>query len=70
MGDTRYISCPAEATSSEIHVDTSAIPAEVRDDLAAATLECFKAFIAIPGNIEWLREKSAARKAAASAAAK
>ena len=68
MSDTRYISSPAGATISEIHVDTSAIPAEVRDDLAAATLESYKAFIAVPGNIEWLRERIAARKAAAAAA--
>ncbi len=53
--------------TTEIHIDTSAIPDHVRDRLAAATLECFKEFIKVPGNAEWLDQRIAARKAAQAA---
>lgn len=68
MASARYISAPTEKQmTTEIHIDMAAIPAHVRDDLAAATLERFKAFCAIPGNVEWLDQRIAARKAAQAA---
>ena len=51
--------------AERIQIDTASIPDSVRDNLAAATLECFKAFLQIPGNAEWLDQRIAARKAAA-----
>lgn len=48
-----------------IQIDTASIPGSARDNLAAATLECFKAFVQIPGNAEWLDQRIAARKVAA-----
>lgn len=51
--------------ASEIHINTAEIPDYVRDALAATTLECFRAFIAVPGNTDWLDARIAARKAAA-----
>ena len=50
--------------AERIQIDTASIPDSVRDNLAAATLECFKAFLQIPGNAEWLDQRIAARKAA------
>ena len=44
------------------------IPEHVRMHLAAKTLECFKAFLAVPGNAEWLDEQVATMKAAEAAA--
>ena len=53
--------------TTEVHINTAEIPDHVRDRLAAATLECFQAFLAVPGNAEWLDARIAARKAAAAA---
>lgn len=47
--------------AERIQIDTASIPDSVRDNLAAATLECFKAFLQIPGNAEWLDQRIAAR---------
>ena len=49
--DDRRISLEGELTD-EIKIDTSLIPEHVRMHLAAKTLECFKAFLAVPGNAE------------------
>jgi hypothetical protein len=54
--------------ADEIKIDTSLIPEHVRMHLAAKTLECFKAFLAVPGNAEWLDEQVATMKAAEAAA--
>lgn len=61
--DDRRISLEGELTD-EIKIDTSLIPEHVRMHLAAKTLECFKAFLAVPGNAEWLDEQVATMKAA------
>ena len=53
--DDRRISLEGELTD-EIKIDTSLVPEHVRMHLAAKTLECFKAFLAVPGNAEWLDE--------------
>lgn len=50
--------------TDSIHIDTAAIPDAVREHLASKTLECFKAFLAVPENAEWLDARIAARKAA------
>lgn len=52
---------------NEVHINTAEIPDHVRDRLAAVTLECFKAFLAVPGNAEWLDSRTAARHAAKAA---
>lgn len=53
--------------TDDIHIDTAAIPDHVRDTFIAKTLECFNAFLAVPGNAEWLDARIAARKAAKAA---
>ena len=63
--DDRRISLDGELTDE---IDTSLIPEHVRMHLAAKTLECFKAFLAVPGNAEWLDEQVATMKAAEAAA--
>jgi len=69
MGDTRYISAPTEEQiTTEIHIDTAAIPAHVRDDLAAATLDLIHAILRQPGGREALDARTAARHAATAAA--
>ena len=60
--DDRRISLEGELTD-EIKIDTSLIPEHVR-----MHLECFKAFLAVPGNAEWLDEQVATMKAAEAAA--
>ena len=65
--DDRRISLEGELTD-EIKIDTSLIPEHVRMHLAAKTLEWFKAFLAVPGNAEWLDEQVATMKAAEAAA--
>lgn len=54
-------------TTSAIKIDTSLIPAEVKNDLAAATLSSYLAYIREPGNLEKLEARIAAKKAAAAA---
>lgn len=44
-----------------IQIDVSAIPAHVRDDLAAATLGLMRGILAQPGGRELLEEKKAER---------
>ena len=64
--DDRRISLEGELTDeSNRHI---ADPEHVRMHLAAKTLECFKAFLAVPGNAEWLDEQVATMKAAEAAA--
>ena len=58
----------AASESPAIKINLAEIPDHIRDNLAATTLECYKAFIKVPGNIEWLDQRIAARKAAAAAA--
>ena len=65
--DDRPISLEGELTE-ENKLDTSLIPEHVRLHLAANSLECFKAFLAVPGNAEWLDEQVATMKAAEAAA--
>ena len=45
-----------------IKINVASIPSTVRDNLAAATLECFKAFLQVPGNEEWLDAHSRERR--------
>lgn len=54
--------------TSEIQIDTSAIPAEVMNRLAAATLDLVKGILQQPGGREALDARTAARKAAQAAA--
>lgn len=53
--------------TDSIHIDTAAIPDHIRDAFIAKTLECFNAFLAVPGNAEWLDARIAAKKAARTA---
>ena len=63
MTKTQYKSAPAEEQiTAEIHIDTSAIPAHVRDNLAASTLELIHAILRQPGGREALDARTAARK--------
>lgn len=48
-----------------VRVNTASIPESVRDNLAATVLECFKEFLSVPGNAEWLDLRIAEREAAA-----
>ena len=65
LDSSQYISSPHEGeTTSAIRVDTSAIPSEVRDDLAAATLNLIFGILQQPGGREALDARIAARKAA------
>lgn len=61
---TQYISSANDGeTTSAIDIDTSAIPNEVWDDLAAATLNLICGILQQPGGREALDAKTAARKA-------
>lgn len=65
MNSSQYISSPIDGEmTSAIKIDTSAIPGEVRDDLAAATLNLIYGILQQPGGREALDAKIAARKAA------
>ena len=65
MGSMKYISSPNDGErTSAIEIDTSAIPNEVWDDLAAATLNLINGILQQPGGPEALDAKTAARKAA------
>ena len=65
MKEARPATVPQEGEITDtIIVDLAVIPEYVWDSLAAATLERYKAFISIPGNVEWLDQRLAARKAA------
>lgn len=46
----------------DIHLDTAAIPAHVRDNLAAATLDLIHSILRQPGGREALDAQTAARK--------
>ena len=46
----------------EIKIDTTLIPDEARDRLAASTLKAFLAYIREPGNIEKLDARIAGKK--------
>lgn len=65
MSQARYILAPdeSELTDKSI-IDTSLIPGEVRDRLAAATLEMVRGILRQPGGREALEARIAARKAA------
>ena len=65
--DDRRISLEGELTD-EIKIDTSLIPEHVRMHLAAKTLECFKAFLAVPGKAERRDDQGATIHAAEAAA--
>lgn len=56
--------------TDSIKIDFSAIPDHVREELAAATLECVRSFLQQPGGREFLDARKAAKKAATSKAAK
>ena len=65
VNSSQYISSPIDGEmTSAIKIDTSAIPGEVRDDLAAATLNLIYGILQQPGGREALDAKIAARKAA------
>ena len=51
-----------QSNDAGIRINVDSIPNTVRDNLAAATLECFKSFLQIPGNAEWLDTRSRERK--------
>ncbi len=68
MRDSQYISSPNDGEiTSAIEIDISAIPAEVWDDLSAATLNLIHGILQQPGGRAALDAKTAARKAAAAA---
>lgn len=48
---------------SEVMIDFEAIPAFIRDDIAATTLECVRDFLRQPGGREFLDARIAAEKA-------
>lgn len=50
--------------TDSIKIDFSAIPDHVREELAAATLECVRSFLQQPGGREFLDARKAAKKAA------
>lgn len=52
---------------TEIHIDVSAIPDYVRDDLAAATLDLIHGILRQPGGREALEARKRAKRAAMSA---
>lgn len=56
------------AKEQSVQIDTAAIPAYMRDRLAAATLDLIHAILQQPGGREALDACTAARKAAAAAA--
>lgn len=53
-----------------IKIDFASIPDCIRDDIAAATLESVKSFLRQPGGREKLNARKAAKKSAATTAAK
>lgn len=68
MERSQYISSPNDGEStSAIKIETSVIPNEVREDLAAATLNLIYGILQQPGGREALDARIAARKAAAAA---
>lgn len=56
-----------DAGSGPITIDTAAIPAYVRENLAAATLELIHKILRQPGGREALDARTAARRAAQAA---
>ena len=54
-------------SQSAIHIDTASIPAHVRDDLAAATLDLIHGILRQPGGREALEARKRAKRAAMSA---
>lgn len=50
-----------------IHIDTAAIPSNVRDDLAAATMDLIHSILRQPGGREALDARIAANRAASAA---
>ena len=68
MSGAQYISAPGEEhITSAIHINTSEIPAYVRDNLAASTMDLIHAILRQPGGREALDARTAARKAARAA---
>ena len=55
----RQLWSPADAGKGPITIDTTAIPAHVREDLAAATLEFIREILRQPGGRERLDAKKA-----------
>ena len=55
----RQLRAPADAGKGPITIDTAAIPAHVREDLAAATLELIRGILRQPGGRERLDAKKA-----------
>ena len=55
----RQLRAPADAGKGPITIDTAAIPAHVREDLAAATLELIRGILRKPGGRERLEAKKA-----------
>lgn len=71
MGATRRAIAPSATLEGQetdaLHIDTSAIPGHVRDDLAAATLDFIRGILQQPGGREALDARTAARRAAQTA---
>lgn len=60
MAARRDVEAPAEGErTTEIHIDTKAIPAQVRDTLAAATMDLLNGILSQPGGRERLEAKKA-----------
>lgn len=55
----RQLRAPADAGEGPITIDTTAIPAHVREDLAAATLELIRGILRQPGGRERLDAEKA-----------
>lgn len=64
-GDRRQIACPATLEgelATELHIRTEEIPPEVRDRLAAATLDLIHSILRQPGGREALDARTATRE--------
>lgn len=65
MADAQCIAAPAEdQITTVLSIDTAAIPAHTRDNLAAAALDLIHTILRQPGGREALDARTAARHAA------
>lgn len=71
MSATRRAIAPSATLEGQetdaLHIDTSAIPGHVRDDLAAATMDLIHSILRQPGGREALDARITANRAASAA---
>lgn len=63
-GGNMAILPPMDELTASVHINVAEIPAHVRDDLAAATLELIRGILRQPGGRAALDAKIKAKKAA------